>query len=119
MTARSEELDRATVDQLDAQPPARDATDAHVDNTLAAENERRVQANQLRKRFFWAVVCAMCFVLVASVGIMGFYIWSEWGEIDTAVMIAWLSATVVQTIGLAYIIANYLFPALKGNGNGS
>ncbi|GMA33541.1 hypothetical protein [Litorihabitans aurantiacus] len=99
----------ATVDQLD-KPSAAEVNDKTANRILNAEADRQDQANKLRERFFWSVTGAMSFALVSSVLVMGAYIWSEFGDVQIQVMIAWLSATVVETIGLAYIIANYLFP---------
>lgn len=103
------DADAATVDDL-AASPERVVSDQTANRILEAEAKRQDQANELRPRFFWSVVAAMSFTLVASVGIMAAYLWSQWGEVEPGVMIAWMSAAVVETIGLAYIVANYLFP---------
>lgn len=105
-------LANTPAEQLVSTPVETEISDAKADKLLSqAEADRLQQANTLRPIFFWSVVAAMSFTLVASVGIMGFYIWSQWDDLDSAVMIAWMSAAVVETIGLAYIVANYLFPS--------
>jgi len=40
---------------------------------------------------------------------MGLYVKSEWQEVEAAVIVAWFSSNVVQVLGLAYIVARYLF----------
>jgi len=48
-------------------------------------------------------------VLISSCLVMAAYIYSEWGHIDSTVVLGWLSATVVETIGIMYLITKYLF----------
>lgn len=109
-----ERLANTPAEQLESTPVEEEISDAKAEKLLSkAEADRLEQANALRPFFFWSVVASMAFTLLASVGIMAFYIWSQWDDIDSAVMIAWMSAAVVETIGLAYIVANYLFPAAK------
>lgn len=108
-----ERLARATTDDLEAKAPAGDIPDEVADETLEPEEARLKQALDLRKRFFRIVIWALWFVLGSSVAVMTAYIVSQWGRLDSRVMIAWMAAAVVQTIGLAYIVANYLFPGAK------
>ena len=73
------------------------------------------QSHELREQLFTTVRWALISTLGAAVIIMGLYLKSEWGHIDAAVMISFHTAVVVNTIGLAYIVANYLFP--RGGGD--
>lgn len=93
-------------------PPKLEAADRKIRKNLGkAEVAQAKLANKQRDHFFKFVVAAVAFSLASSVGLMALYFWSEWHEIDSAVLIAWFSANVVQVIGLAYVIANYLFPS--------
>lgn len=40
----------------------------------------------------------------------GFYLWQIRAHMDSAVMIAWLSASVVEVVGILWVIARNLFP---------
>lgn len=55
-------------------------------------------------------ICAMAFVLITGGLVMGFYMWSQWGNISNVVMTAWLVTVVAQVTGILYIIADFLFP---------
>lgn len=71
---------------------------------------RATQDNTHRQWFVKWVIGIVTGSLLAGVGIMGCYVTSEWREVSPSVLVAWFSASVVQTIGLAYVIARYLFP---------
>ena len=116
---RLNKYDEALPSALD-KPAVEDASDKEVAHDLKnAEIDQAYQANTLRKSFFKFVVVAVAGVLIASAALMGMYVWSEWSELDPGVMIAWYSATVVQVIGLAYIVARYLFAPRGQINNGS
>lgn len=57
----------------------------------------------------WTLKLATAVVIVSFV-VMGSYMWSEWGELDPVVLTGWFAAVVAQTVGLIYVLANYLFP---------
>jgi hypothetical protein len=48
-------------------------------------------------------------LLALNVVLFFLYMVSAWGHIAEAVMVAWISATVVEVLGIVYIIAKYLF----------
>lgn len=77
---------------------------------LAKEEVRRVkqQFDQRRHFFGWAVG-TISGVLFGSAALMVWYVIVRGPNIEPAVMIAWLSSGLVETLGLGYIIANYLF----------
>lgn len=83
--------------------------DAAIDDAEEAARKQAKQKHDQREKLFgtvrWCLVCT----LMASAAIMGFYMWSQWGQISSEVMISWNVAIVVNTVGLAYIVANYLF----------
>ncbi|MGW6376208.1 hypothetical protein ACWFRB_09115 [Rhodococcus sp. NPDC055112] len=86
----------------------------HIEKLQAAELKKAKQQNKLRKRYFkWAGLTVIG-SLVGNFGIFVTYIISQWGSVSDPVMIAWISATVVEVLGIAYIIANYLFPPENG-----
>lgn len=68
----------------------------------------RQQHGQRRTFFLWAVTTISA-VLAASAAFMIVYFAVRGPNVESAVMIAWLSSGLVETLGLGYIIANYLF----------
>lgn len=114
----ADQYDQARVDALDERQAKLVATDEEITNGLRqAALDRANQNNDHRKRFVRWVIRIVTGTLLSSVVIMGLYVNSEWHEIHPPVMIAWFSATVVQTLGLAYVIAKHLFPASSGPEN--
>lgn len=75
------------------------------------------QAHGMRERFFNFVVRSVVGTLIATGLVMAAYVVSQWGRLAPGVMVSFYSAVVVQVIGLAYIIARYLF-APRSNSNG-
>lgn len=61
--------------------------------------------DQLLTWTMWAVP----FALMLNFGVFILYMGSNWGDISESVMIAWISATVVEVLGMAFIIASDLF----------
>lgn len=88
--------------------------DAVVDAKSEAARRKAAQTHRFRGSLFRTVTWSLVGTLLAAVGIMGVYLASQWHHVDSAVMISFNAAVVVNTIGLAYIVANYLFP--KGGG---
>lgn len=103
-------LANAEASALEAVPTKR-ATDEQVE----ALKKKATQTHGFRDSFFRTVKWSLISTLAAAVVIMGLYIVSEWSELESAVLISFNAAVVVNTIGLAYIVANYLFP--KGGGD--
>lgn len=70
------------------------------------------QTSQLRKRLaVFAIVAVSAQLLVANV-FFGFYLWQTKDDgFEPSVMIAWLSATVVEVVGIVVIVARNLFPS--------
>jgi hypothetical protein len=90
--------------------------DAAINDAKAAAARRKAsQTHKFRESLFSTVRWALIATLAASVAVMGVYMGSQWGEIEPAVIISFNAAVVVNTVGLAYIVANYLFP--KGGGD--
>lgn len=97
----AEELDR----------PEKWPSDEKVDSLAETARKKAAQTHDFRESLFKTVRRALVATLLSSVIIMGLYLASEWGSVSAAVMISFNAAVVVNTIGLAYIIANYLFPS--------
>ncbi len=75
----------------------------------------RRQNMRLRMQLAWfAIVVVSAQLIVANV-FFGHYLFRE-DEVDTTIMVAWLSATVVEVIGIVVIIARNLFPSAKAMG---
>lgn len=74
-----------------------------------AQATKAEQSNALREKFFrWAMI-GTGILLGVNVLLFFLYMVSMWGQISEAVMVAWISATVVEVLGIVYIIAKYLF----------
>jgi hypothetical protein len=125
--------DRAKVDQLrDAVPDGPEANDLTIGaqpnaelleaGKLAQEREHHVRAmesqeiarlqqqNALRLRFFTFASALAVGVLVFGCALIGYYAWSVDGKVDPGVLKFWISSTIVEVLGIIYIIARYLFP---------
>lgn len=105
----TEDFDEAEVGAL-ATPETTLPSDAEIDAKATAAREKAAQTLKLRESFFKTVRWALISILVASAVTMVLYLISEWGNVSPTVMISFNVAIVVDTIGLAYIVANYLFP---------
>lgn len=106
-------LDNAELSDLRRQHPAFMGTAeegrSHLAKMNRAEQKKARQQNRLRKRFFkWAGLTVVGSLFGNFVLFTIFMFWNK-GDVADSVMIAWISATVVEVLGIAYIIANYLF----------
>lgn len=99
----------ASVDDLRAEKPTNSATDSELDEYTKAALDDGKQNRRLRRHFFYFITVAVSTVIIAGIAVVGLYFGSEWGHVDASVIVAWFSAEIVQTIGLAYIVAKYLF----------
>lgn len=112
-------VDGASATELESEA-ADEASDREVEVELRKTDlEAAQQAHEMRESFYRWVIRAVSLTLVASAASMVAYLWSQWGSIAPAVMVAFYSAVVVQVIGLAYIIARYLFAPRGQAANGS
>lgn len=73
------------------------------------ELARLTQEHGHRRVFFWWALAAITLVLITSGVMFSCYMAVKGDRIESAVMIAWLSTTLVETLGLGYIIAHSLF----------
>ncbi|CAB0628624.1 hypothetical protein CIP107562_00213 [Corynebacterium diphtheriae] len=82
-------------------------------------NKQIAEANEQRKRFLnFVMVIAGAPILASSAG-FSFLTWQ--GKVTDAIAVAFFASVVVEVIGLALVLANYLFPkgagAITGSGN--
>lgn len=77
---------------------------------LLAELERLTQQSSLRSKFFWVASSLATFVILASTAGVGFYVYEAGEHTDPAVLITWMTAVVVELLGILKIIAVYLYP---------
>lgn len=89
-----------------------------VGSREAAELADRAQARGLRENLFTTVVRLVIWQIAIADGLFATYLLivllAEHRAPDGSVMIAWVSGTVVEVIGILYIIARYLFPDRRG-----
>jgi hypothetical protein len=79
----------------------------------------RKQNTELRMRLATFAIVVVWVQLVAANIFFGYYLYQALQGtegLDSTVMIAWLSATVVEVIGIVVIVARNLFPGAKGVG---
>jgi len=87
-----------------------------IQNQILTEELGRIQQQKnLRRAFFgWTIGLVTMVVLLNGI-IMIWHMIATAGLPSDAFLIAWLSTTLVETIGLGYIIANYLFDGTGRN----
>lgn len=109
-TVRWEDFINAPEDALANQtpptPPAKSIAERIDDERLEELKEARVY----RRRIVWFTLTVVGTLVAAATTFTSLYFWSEWGELDPAVMIAYFTSVVVESIGILYVIASYLFP---------
>lgn len=89
--------------------PEKTPSDAKVRKKVSDAESRAAQEHGFRNELFKTIKGTLVGTLISAVGVMVAYIVSAWGEVDAAVMVSFFGAVVVQTIGLSYIVANYVF----------
>ncbi|CAH0231903.1 hypothetical protein SRABI26_02671 [Arthrobacter sp. Bi26] len=75
-----------------------------------AELERLNQQSNLRSKFFWVASSLASFVILASTAGVGLYVILAGADTDPVVLITWMTAVVVELLGILKIIAVYLYP---------
>lgn len=91
-------------------------TEEHVKSLQQAQVRQLDQEHKQRAWFFWFAVVVVTLTLAGNFAVFAFYIRSEWRHISDTVMVTWIGATVVEVLGIAFIIATHLFP--RGDKNG-
>lgn len=83
---------------------------------LGAERDRLLQQRGHRSNFFrWAVV-AISVVLLFNGGMFLWHMIASGGLPSDVVIISWMSTSIVEVLGLGYIIARSLFQSGGANG---
>lgn len=113
--AEWEKLAAVSVADLNLAIKRIEPTDKTVDSKAEDAREKAKQTHQFRDTFFSTVRLTLIGALISSALIMGAYIWSQWGHVSASAIISFNAAVVVNVLGLALILANYLFP--KGGGD--
>lgn len=112
------EADDVPVDTL-GDATASEASDAEADlknEQAKADLTETHDKNGLRKEFFnWAKGAMTASIVINGLG-MAAYVVSQWGDLSDGVMVGWFATTIVEVLGIGYIIGNYLF---NGNGKSS
>jgi len=75
------------------------------------------QAHEMRQRFFGFSRWLLTGVVLASTLAMAAYMIGHWGQIESVVMVAFFGSIAAEVIGLAAIVARYLFPSNDKTGN--
>ncbi|WP_032395350.1 hypothetical protein [Rhodococcoides fascians] len=89
--------------------PTNEIPPAQAEEIAAAAAVRAHQDNTHRSQLLTWTMWLVPWVLMINFGVFVLYMGSQWGNISASVMIAWISATVVEVLGIAYIIASDLF----------
>lgn len=90
-------------------------SDDLVESKTEAALRKANQTHDFRDRFFTTISGSLIGILLSSVLVMLLYVISQWGEVSGAAVVSFNAAVVVNVLGLALILANYLFP--KGGGD--
>lgn len=73
-----------------------------------AELDNVQQKHDFRPLFIYWSLALMSAAVLLNFATMGLYLRSQWNNLADGVMIAWFAATIVEVLGLGYIVANYL-----------
>lgn len=103
-----DEWDEASQEML-AEPES-NPSDSLVEQVAEAARKKADQEHDQRDRLFKIVARSLIGALASSVLITGCYMVAQWGRVEASVVIGFNASVVVQTIGLAYIVARHLFP---------
>jgi hypothetical protein len=102
-----------SIDLITAQGPGTSGPSSVEDydnQLLLAELERLNQQSKLRSKFFWVASSLASFVILASTAGVGLYVVLAGANTEPAVLITWMTAVVVELLGILKIIAVYLYP---------
>ncbi|AKK06592.1 hypothetical protein CMUST_11395 [Corynebacterium mustelae] len=83
-------------------------TRRYIEAQAQEELNRKKADNEQRWVFFWAIIFSCAFSLVVANGTMIALVCK--GTAESPMVVAYFTAVVVQIVGLAAIVARYLFP---------
>lgn len=113
LVAASEDADAPDV--VAARREAASRADTLRNEILEAERDRLKQQREHRHAFFiWAVI-AISAVLVFGGIMFAWHVAASDGKPSEPVMISWMTTSIVEVIGLGYIIARSLFEVRNGS----
>lgn len=113
LVAESENADSADVASSRREAVAK--AEALSNEILEAERDRLKQQKSHRHAFFiWAVI-AISTVLIFGALMFNWHMVATGGKPSEAVMISWMTTSIVEVIGLGYIIARSLFEVRNGS----
>lgn len=113
LVAASEDADSPELDA--SRRDAASRADTLRNEILEAERDRLKQQKAHRHAFFiWAVI-AISVVLLFGGLMFNWHMVSTGGKPSEAVMISWMTTSIVEVIGLGYIIARSLFEVKNGS----
>lgn len=95
----------AEVKELQSQP---DIESKQTKNEL--NHERLKQAHKLRTPFFWLASGLAGASVVAGIVVVIWYLVVAGAEVSPVVLVSFFTSVVVETLGILYIIARYLYP---------
>lgn len=67
-------------------------------------------AREYRKRIVTFTLIIVGGLVMAATAFMGVYMGSQWHKVEASVVIAYFTSVVVESIGILYVISQYLFP---------
>lgn len=99
--------------EANARSQLRASREDHIQTMQSAEIARLHQQNEMRPQLFDLASRLSWAVVLGNFAIVGWY--AAWAQalINPQVLMFWISSTVVEVLGIIYIIAQYLFPKPK------
>jgi hypothetical protein len=103
--------------EKDRENPVAKADD--MDDLERIHRQSKIESDRqdtgLRKLLaIWSIGAASVMLLLGT-AVFFTYMVSEWKDIPVEAILGWLSASVLEVLGIVYVVANYLFPKDKGN----
>jgi len=84
---------------------------------LAMKVRRKREDIDLRRMIAKFTMWIVVIQLTASNGFMGWYLWFNADKADKAIMLGWMSSSVIEIVGIMAIVAGSLFPNKKSKSN--
>lgn len=103
-TAAASELETTPAGEAD--PDGR-STQERIDEERIEELR---DARGYRKKIVTFTLITVGGLVFAATAFMGVYMGSQWHHVEASVVIAYFTSVVVESIGILYVISQYLFP---------
>jgi hypothetical protein len=87
----------------------RDSQDLARAKEHAALVSTRLDTDLRERLAKWSIKAATTMLLLGT-GVFVIYMISEWRHVPQAAILGWLSSSVVEILGIVYLVASYLFP---------